>query len=199
MSRLKPRDGDRERYFIQRRQTHSARSFASILAAVLVALVCLYLMFEAAVKSIGQDVWIKSPEQWWTWLAALPHEASRGLVGVGSLVVLLLGLYFLSQGLLPGRKARRAIENDRAIVIVDHEVLAATLARRARTEANVSPEQVVVAVAHGHVDVQVRPTSGIPVDADAISAAVADELAENLIDPVPPVTVRVADTGVVGQ
>ncbi|GHC99023.1 DUF6286 domain-containing protein [Zhihengliuella salsuginis] len=199
MSRFEPRDAERERYFIQRRQTHSARSFASIVAAVLVALICLYFMFEAALKSIGQDVWLKSPGQWWSWIAALPGDAGAGLVGAGSLVLLLLGLFFVLQGLLPGRKARRAIENDRAIVIIDHEVLASTLARRARTEANVSPEQVMVAVAHAHVDVQVRPTSGIPVDADAIRAAVADELAENLIDPVPPVTVRVADTGVVGQ
>lgn len=199
MSGAGTRDADRERYFIQRRQTHSARSAASIVAAVLVALTCLYFMFEAAVKSIGQDVWIKSPGQWWSWLAALPGSASPGLLGAGSLVLLVLGLFFVLQGLLPGRKARRAIANDRAIVIVDHEVLAATLARRARTEANVSPEQVVVAVAHGHVDVQVRPTSGVRVDADAVRAAVADELAVNLVDPVPPVTVRVADTGVVGQ
>lgn len=199
MSQLKPRDAERERYFIQRRQTHSARSFASVVAAVLVAVICLYFMFEAALKSIGQEAWIKSPGQWWSWAATLPGEANPGLVGAGSLVLLLLGLFFVLQGLLPGRKARRAIENDRAVVIIDHEVLASTLARRARTEANVSPEQVMVAVAHSHVNVQIRPTSGIPVDADAIRAAVADELTENLIDPVPPVTVHIADTGVVGQ
>ncbi|MBG6084895.1 hypothetical protein [Zhihengliuella flava] len=192
-------DAERERTFIERRHTHSARSFASIVAAALVALVCLYFMFEAALKSIGQDVWLKSPGQWWQWFAALPEGANVPLVALGSVVILLLGLFFLLQGILPGRKARRAIANDRAVVVIDHEVLAATLARRARTEANVSPEQVVVVVGHAVVDVQVRPTSGIRINADAVSAAVRDELARNLIDPAPPVTVRIADTGVVGQ
>lgn len=193
------RDAEHERAFIERRQTHSPRSFASIIAGVLVALICLYFMFEAAMKSIGQEVWLKSPGQWWQWFAALPQGANVPLVALGSVIILLLGLFFLLQGLLPGRKARRAIANDRAVVVIDHEVLAATLARRARAEANVSPEQVVVVVGHSAVDVQVRPTSGIRIDADAVSAAVADELARNLIDPAPSVTVRVADTGVVGQ
>ncbi|WP_309081368.1 hypothetical protein [Zhihengliuella sp.] len=192
-------NAERERQRIARRQLRSPRSFASIVAALVVAAICLYFMFEAAMKSIGQDIWIKSPGQWWDWFAGLPRGADPVLLPLASLLVLLLGLYFLLQGVLPGRKARRILPNDRAIVLVDHEVIAATLARRARTEANVSPEQVMVVVGHTMVDVNVRPTSGIRLRADAIQKAVEDELVRNLVDPLPKVSVRISESGVVGQ
>lgn len=190
---------DDERRKLQSHELHSARSTASIIAAVLVTAVCLYFMFEAAMKSLGQEVWIRSPGEWGDWLTRLPESANPLVLAAGSLVVLALGLFFLLHGVLPGRRARHAIPNDRAIVVIDDGVLAATLARRARTEAGVAPEQVVVIVSRNHVDVQLRPTSGIGIDAAAVHAAVLDELEANRIDPFPEVRVNVAETGVVGQ
>lgn len=190
---------DDERRKLQSHELHSARSTASIIAAVLVTAICLYFMFEAAMKSLGQDVWIRSPDQWGQWLMDLPDSANPLVLAAGSLVLLALGLFFLLHGILPGRRARHAIPNERAIVIVDDGVLASTLARRARTEAGVTPEQVVVIVSRNHVDVQLRPTSGIGIDAAVVHAAIDDELRANRIEPVPDVRVHVAETGVVGQ
>ncbi|MGJ9403328.1 hypothetical protein [Arthrobacter sp. KK5.5] len=190
---------EQERERLERHELHSARSTASVVAAVVVTAFCLYLMFEAALKSIGQDVWIRSPEQWWDWLANLPGSADPLVLAAGSLAVLGLGLYFLLQGILPGRRARHALPDPHAVVVVDNEVIAATLARRARTEAAVAPEQVLVVVSRSRVEVQVRPTSGIPVHPEGIRAAVEDELRRNRIEPVPDVRVRVAESGVLGQ
>jgi hypothetical protein len=188
-----------EKSRLERRELHSPRSGASIVAALAVTAVCLYLMFEAAMKSLGQDVWIRSPEQWWNWLAGLPGTAEPIVLAGGSMVLLGLGQNFLLQGILPGRRARHALPDPRAVVVVDNEVIAATLARRARTEAAIAPEQVLVVVSRSLVEVQVRPTSGIPVDPDRVRAAVEDELRQNRIDPVPDVRVRVAESGVLGQ
>ncbi|MEE1621837.1 DUF6286 domain-containing protein [Zafaria sp. Z1313] len=188
-----------DRARIEARELTSARSGAAITAAVVVALLCLYLMFEAAMKSIGQPAWVKSPDEWWAWLSGLPGTADPFLLAAGSLAVLALGLFLLLSGLLPGRRARHAMPDPRAVVIVDNEVIAATLARRARLEAGVAPEQVLVVVSRQLVEVQVRPTSGIPVAAGAVQAAVEDELRTNRIDPLPEVKVRIAESGVVGQ
>lgn len=190
---------DGERRKLQSHELHSARSAAAVIAALLVTAVCLYFMFEAAMKSLGQDVWIRSPGEWGTWLAGLPDSANPLVLAAGSLVVLALGLFFLLHGILPGRRARHAIPQERAIVVIDDGVLASTLARRARTEAAVTPEQVVVIVTRNHVSVQLRPTSGIGIDAAAVHAAVEDEIRTNRIEPVPDVRVQVAETGVVGQ
>lgn len=190
---------DDERRKLQSHELHSGRSTAAIIAAVLVTAICLYFMFEAAMKSLGQDVWIRSPDQWGQWLTGLPDSANPLVLAAGSLVLLALGLFFLLHGILPGRRARHAIPNDRAIVVVDDGVLASTLARRARTEAGVTPEQVVVIVSRNHVDVQLRPTSGIGINAAVVHAAIEDELRANRIEPVPAVRVQVAESGVVGQ
>ncbi|WP_372699028.1 DUF6286 domain-containing protein [Arthrobacter sp. JSM 101049] len=190
---------DDERRRLQSHELHSARSTAAVIAALLVTAVCLYFMFEAAMKSLGQDVWIRSPGQWGTWLTGLPDSADPLVLAAGSLVVLALGLFFLLHGILPGRRARHAIPHERAIVVVDDGVLASTLARRARMQAGVTPEQVVVIVSRSHVSVQLRPTSGIGIDAAAVHAAVEDEIRTNRIEPAPDVKVQVAETGVVGQ
>jgi hypothetical protein len=190
---------DAERRRLERRELTSPRSTAAVLAALLVSAICLYFMFEAALKAIGQDVWIRSPAQWGDWFAGLPGTAQPLVLAAGSLAVLALGLYFLLQGLLPGRKARQAMPDPRAVVVVDNSVLASALARRARLQAGVTPDQVVVIVARNRVEVQLRPTSGIGIDAAAVHAAVEDELRQNRIEPVPDIDVRIAETGVVGQ
>nr|WP_231713400.1 DUF6286 domain-containing protein [Arthrobacter sp. zg-Y769] len=114
-------------------------------------------------------------------------------------MVFLAGLLFFLPAVLPGRRARYALPNPRAAVVVDGEVLAASLARCARMRADVTPQQVLVTVGRTLVEVQIRPTSGTPVDADAVRGAVEDELLLTKLDPQPAVRVRVAEAGVIGQ
>ncbi|MDF2049958.1 hypothetical protein P2Q66_08415, partial [Arthrobacter sp. Cr_A7] len=78
------------------------------------------------------------------------------------------------------------------------EVIASSLARRARLAANVTPEQVMVVVSQRQVLVNVRPTSGVPVDEGTVLSAIQDELDQMALDPSPAARVNVAPSGVVG-
>lgn len=184
---------------ILRRETRSPRTGAAVTAAVLGILACLYVLLEAVLQALGQDGWLIDPGPAARWIAGLPDGMEPVVLGLCGVLVFLLGLGFLLQALLPGRRARYALPNPRAAVVVDAQVLAASLARCARMRAGVTPQQVLVTVGRRRVDVQIRPTSGLPVDPEAVQAAVEDELLLTKLDPQPEVRVVVAGTGVIGQ
>ena len=102
---------DEERRKLQSHELHSARSTASIIAAVLVTAICLYFMFEAALKSLGQEVWIRSPGEWGDWLTHLPESANSLVLAAGSLVVLLMWIYFSSAILLFAASCAQALSD----------------------------------------------------------------------------------------
>jgi hypothetical protein len=185
------------------RETRSTRAAAAIVAAVLVILVAGYGLLEAAVHAIGQPPWLIEPQVAAQRITELPAGISPLLLGVIGAVVALPGIFFLVQAIAPGRRARHALagsSRDGAgpVVVVDDEVVASSLARRARLAANVTPGQVMVVVSQREVLVNVRPTSGIPLDGDAVLGAVEDELAQMALDPAPVARVNVAPSGVVG-
>ena len=184
---------------ILRRETRSPRTGAAVAAAVLGILACLYVLLEAVLQALGQDGWLIDPGPAARWAAGLPEGTEPVILGLCGVLVFLLGLMFLLQALLPGRRARYALPNPRAAVVVDAQVLAASLARCARMRAGVTPQQVLVTVGRKRVDVRIRPTSGLPVDPEAVQAAVEDELLLTKLDPQPEVRVVVAGTGVIGQ
>lgn len=194
-----PRPGpDDVHRLIVHRETHSSRAVPALILAGLTATAALYVLLEALLQALGQPAWLVAPADVGAWFAALP-ELSPSLLAAAGLFLAVVGLLLLGQALLPGRRARHGLPSSRAAVVVDAEVIAASLARRARLAAGVNPEQVLVTVARKLVDVQVRPTSGIPVDSDAVRAAVDDELGSCALDPQPEVRVRIASRGVVGQ
>nr|WP_231710221.1 DUF6286 domain-containing protein [Arthrobacter zhangbolii] len=184
---------------ILRRETHSARTPAAVAAAVLGILFCGYVLLESVLQALGQPAWLIDPPTFGHWLAGLPAGTDPLILGLSGALILFAGLLFFLQAVLPGRRARYALPNPRAAVVVDAEVLAASLARCARLQAGVTPQQVLVTVGRTAVDVQIRPTSGIPVDDEAIRAAVEDELLLTKLDPQPAVRVRIAPVGVIGQ
>lgn len=182
-----------------RRETHASRAVPSTIAAVLVILASLYVMLEAALKALGQDPWLVGPEAAAGWIGSLPDGVSSSVLAAAGALIFLIGLFFFLAAVLPGRKARLSIPNERAAVVVDAEVLASSLARRARVAAGVTPEQVLVTIGRRLVEVQVRPTSGIPVSEQSVQAAVEDEFRRTDIEPVPEVRVAIAQSGVIGQ
>jgi hypothetical protein len=182
-----------------RRETHSSRAVPATIVAVLIILVCLYLMLEAALNALGQDPWLLGPEAAAGWIGSLPAGVPPSVLAAAGALLFLVGLFFFLAAVLPGRRARLSIPNERAAVVVDAEVLASSLARRARVAAGVAPEQVLVTIGRRLVDVQVRPTSGIPVNEAAVREAVEDELRRTAVAPVPEVHVIVAQSGVIGQ
>lgn len=184
---------------VVRREMHSSRAVPSTIAAALVVLAALYVLLEAALKALGQESWLTTPEAAAAWLGALPGNVPTALLSTAGALVFLVGLFFFLSAVLPGRRARLTIPNERAAVVVDAEVLASSLARRARVAAGVGPEQVLVTIARKLVTVEVRPTSGTPVNEDAVRAAVHDELERTAVEPVPEIRIAVAESGVIGQ
>ncbi len=184
---------------ILRRETHSSRAVASIIAAVTVAGICAYALLEAAVRAVGQPPWIIAPQAAAEQIIALPAGFPPLLLGLLGAVLAMAGLVFLLHAVLPGRRARHVLRTQHpAAVVVDDEVIAAALARQARLAANVTQEQVMVVVSRREVLVSIRPTSGVPLKAEAVLAAVRQELQEMGLEPMPEVRLTVATSGVVG-
>lgn len=183
---------------ILRRETHSSRAVASVIAAAVVAGICAYALLEAAVRAIGQPPWIIAPQAAAEQIIALPAGVPPLLLGVLGALLAMAGLVFLLHAVLPGRRARHVLRTQRAAVVVDDEVIAAALARQARLAANVTQEQVMVVVSRREALVSIRPTSGVPLKAAAVLAAVRQELQEMGLEPMPEVRLNVATSGVVG-
>lgn len=183
---------------ILKRETHSSRAVVSVMAAALVIVVCGYALLETAVRAFGQPPWLIDPQTAAERAVALPAGIPPLLLGVSGAVVAMAGLFFFLNAVLPGRRARHLLPDRRAGVVVDDEVIAAALARRARLAANVTQGQVMVIVSRNRVEVNVRPTSGVPLRPDAVLDAVRRELQDMGPSPMPEVRIRVATSGVVG-
>ena len=56
----------------------------------------------------------------------------------------------------------------------------------------------MVTVSRQQVEVNVRPTSGVPLSPNAVLAAVTDELREMELTPAPEARINVASSGVIG-
>jgi hypothetical protein len=181
-----------------RRETSSSRANAVGLVALAVTALCAYLLLETTLQALGQREWLINPEDAARAVANLPEGTNRGLLGLLGAVVAMAGLAFVIVAARPGRRGRRELPGERIAVVVDDEVLASALARWARAAAVVRPEQVTVVVSVGEAVVNVRPTSGIPVRAEDVLAAVEDELGRLRPRPYPQLRVRVEGTGVVG-
>lgn len=183
---------------IVRRETHSSRAVLAGIAALVISLLAIYALLEAILRAVGQPPWLADPLSAAYALADLPAGISPLLLGVLGVVLLMVGLIFFLNGVLPGRRARHTLPGGRAAVVVDDEVIASALARRARLAAGVIPEQVMVVVSRREIVVNVRPTSGIRVDEAAVRAAVEREIRAMALTPEPAVRVNLSTAGVIG-
>jgi hypothetical protein len=180
------------------RETRSSRAGAAGAAAILVIAACVYGLLETALRAIGQPPWLIDPQTAAERLVELPKGISPLLLGLIGAVLVMIGLIFLLNAVLPGRRARHLLDDPRVAVVVDDEVIASALARCARAAANVTQEQVMVIVSRRMVVVNVRPTSGVPVQEQRVQSAVEDELRAMAPSPMPAIRVNVAATGVIG-
>lgn len=183
---------------ILRRETHSSRARPAIITAIVISLLAIYGLLESMLRVLGQPPWLIDPLTAAHRIADLPNGISAMLLGVIGAVVFLVGLVFFGNAVLPGRRARHVVSDPRVAAVVDDRVVASALARRARTAAGVTREQVMVVVSARTVQVNVRPTSGISLDETRIRAAVEDEIAQMGLEPSPTVTVHLSTLGAIG-
>ena len=90
------------------------------------------------------------------------------------------------------------VADARAAVVADDEVIASALARHAARAANTNPDNTLVSVSARQAIVRLTPTSGTPVQREAVADAVREQLAAlELTTPVR-CSVIIASSGKVG-
>ncbi|MCD4851800.1 hypothetical protein LN996_13345 [Arthrobacter sp. AK01] len=182
-----------------RRDTHSSRSIPSVVAASLLLITFLWLALESVLWLLKDQPLLASPAQLRKWLLDLPANtipAGMTAAGVG---LGILGLLIIGIAVGKGRRPRRALASDRTATVVDDDVIAAAVSSKARLAAGLAPGQVTTTVGGRSVRVQVRPTSGVPLNLESIKTALDGELAAYALDRPVKHSVRVLNEGAVGQ
>lgn len=182
---------------ILRRETHSSRSGATVVVLVVLALVAAYVGVEAVYAALGRKPLLFSPLDV---LGSLLTAATTqgGLVIAAGIVTGLLGLVLLVIALTPGRRGRHTLDDPRLAVVVDDQVVAASLARTTRVAAALAPGQVSAWVSRREARVTITPASGALADIEAVQAAASDELAAVGYRPAVTADVRVTRSGKLG-
>jgi hypothetical protein len=160
---------------IARRETHSPRSVLAILLAVLLVIVAAWAITEIVLAMLSRPA-----------LLVAPGDASQSLVNASALpvgaliaagiVLLIGGLLSIVAALTAGRRARHVNVTDRAVTVVDNDVIASALARHASYAGGTSPDNRSVSVSHRRAVVEVTATSGRATPSEAILDAVNEQL-----------------------
>jgi hypothetical protein len=182
---------------VVRRELHSPRSFAAILVAVLAIIALAWLGTECVLAAAGRPPLLMTPAQMATGITGLGSVASGTLVAAG-VALALLGLVLLLVAFTPGRRPRHLIDDERAAIVVNNEVIASAIVREAARAGSVDPDRTVASVGNRTATVRITPTSGTDVDRAAIIRAVDDRLAGFHLSPALSTRVQVDRSGKVG-
>lgn len=160
---------------LRRRSVHRSRSTAVSIALVVLVLVAAWIGLEAVLAAVGTAPLLVAPQD--AVNAALRPDAAGTTIAVASAVVLLvLGIWLIVLALKPGRLHRRSVPNDRAVVVVDDNIVASTAVSAAALAAGISSDQVDAWSKGRRIGVRIVPTSGFPVDEHVVKAAIEDRL-----------------------
>jgi hypothetical protein len=181
----------RTRRRLSRRLRHRSRSVAVSVALGVAALTAAYLGTEAALSALGRAPLLLAPAD----LASAVGEAQPWSITAAALLAV-TGVVLLALAVLPGSRARRELADERALIVIDDDVLASGLSRAAASRAGISVAQVRTAVSRRRAAVRVRPSSGFAVDAAATSEAMASTIATLAPRPRLAATASIERTGV---
>ena len=157
----------RQQRVFARRMIHRSRSTAVVVTLSVVALVAAWAGVEEVLGSFGLAELPVSPQSVIAIVVASPTLAA---LTAGALAV--IGLVLVVAAIAPGRRGRRVLSDDRALIVADDAVLAGAISRSAASAARVPPGQARTALGRRRADVSIVPLSGFPVSAEAVDAAV---------------------------
>lgn len=183
---------------VVRRETHSPRSTAAVVVAVLLIAATLLVVAESVLQLLGLRPLLVAPRTIAEAVLATPSAGTPVLI-VAALVSGLVGLWLVALAILPGRRPRRRLQAEHVAVVADDGMLASGLARRAARTAAVSPDAVSVSVGRRSAVVRITPVSGSRIDRDEVRRAVTEEFAQAGAEHPLRVSVLVASTGKVGS
>jgi hypothetical protein len=170
-----------------RRSRYRSRSLLAIVVLTLVALVAIYVGIECVLAALAMPALLVTPG------AALDASSIwLALIAVPGLLLIVLAL-------VPGRRPRHELPDERMVVVVDDGVLAGAVKHAVLTTARVPADRVSSTVAFRRSSTRVVPTSGSPLDTAVLTAS-AQRLVESLAPkPSLKVDLRVSESGVVGS
>ncbi|WHE36656.1 DNA/RNA endonuclease G [Microbacterium sp. BDGP8] len=161
---------------VVRRETHSPRTVAMIVAVVLVILALIYVGTEIVLNLAGQPALLLGPAAAFGWVVGLPTEVPVGVsVAIGA-VIAVLGVVLVVLAVAPGRLSKHQLVVGESAVVADNGVIASAIAQRVSDESGLPRDQVRVGVGHRSVDVTLTPAVGVPVDETQVRAIADAEL-----------------------
>jgi hypothetical protein len=182
---------------VLRREMHSPRSGPAIAVSVVVIVLCAFVGAEIILSMLNQRALLAAPQDMLATLGTLGSAPVALPIGIG-VILMIIGILLVIAALTPGRRARHQLVATRAAVVADNEVIASALARHAARAANAHPDNTLVSVSARRAIVRLTPTSGTPVQRDAVADAVREQLAAfELTTPVR-YSVMIASSGKVG-
>lgn len=160
---------------IIRRETHSPRSAAAITIAVILILLLAWVGTESVLDFVNAHALLLAPGTAFTALLDLSSSAQATLLASG-ITLVVVGLLLAAFAILPGARARHQLPSERYAVVVDDNVIANAILRRLSFESGLEPGQITVYLGRGSAQIRVVPSSGLPVDREALREAVSAEL-----------------------
>ncbi|WP_157009080.1 DUF6286 domain-containing protein [Agromyces laixinhei] len=161
---------------VVRRETHSPRTIAMIIAVVVLLIVLIYLGVEIVLYMAAQPALLMGPLDGFAWLVGLPTAQPTWLVIAGGIVLAVIGLVLIVLALAPGRLPKHEMTHPNRAVVVDNGVIAAALAQHLSEETGIARENITVGVAHRTVDVTVTPGPGVPLERDRVQQLADTEM-----------------------
>ncbi|GAA1634829.1 hypothetical protein GCM10009806_00190 [Microbacterium flavum] len=161
---------------VLRRESHSPRTVAMIIAVVLMILVLAYLGTEIVLYLLAQPALLLGPAAQAGFLIGLPTERPGWIIILAGVVLAIIGFVFLFLALAPGRLSKHQMQFGERAVLVDNGVIAASVAQHLSEETGLSRDDITVGVSHRTVDVTLRPGLGIPLDESPLKSIVQAEV-----------------------
>jgi Family of unknown function (DUF6286) len=160
---------------VTRRELSSPRSVLAITLAVIVIVLCAYAAIETVLSMTGQPGLLAAPAVMATAIVDLPTYAPAAVLASG-VVVVIVGVVLLIVALTPGWRPRHTLPTGRIVTVVDNEVIASALARRASFEGNVDPDDAKVSVSRRRAVVTLTATSGTTIATRPVNDVMKQEL-----------------------
>ncbi|HEY0119503.1 MAG TPA: hypothetical protein VGC04_12050 [Cellulomonas sp.] len=177
---------------VLRRETHASRAAAAITVAVVLVVLCA----AAGASAVWFLVDATARDRVFAAVSGFDVRARTApVVAVVGGVVMLLGLWLLLLGVLPGRRARHGRTAGRLAVVTDDGVAADVIADTVAGALAVARDLVHVSVGHRSAVVTITPVSGVAVD-EAAARRAASDATSRLGRPLAP-RIAVASRGVV--
>lgn len=175
---------------VLRRESHSPRTVAMVIAVALMILVLAYLGTEIVLSLLAQPALLLAPDAQARFLIGLPTERPGWIILAGA-VLAVIGLVFLFFALAPGRLPKHQMRFGDRAVLVDNGVIASSVAQHLSEETGLSREDITVGVSHRTVDVTLRPGLGVPLDEAPLKSIVQTEVDSYELSPTLKPRVRV--------